>query len=55
MRWDSYPLFSRDLQLDLLLPYLLPLAVVLAEGSSFLLGLLLPSRLTENMVIKICC
>lgn len=50
---DSYPLFSRDLQLDLLLPHLLPPAVVPAEGSSLLLGLLLPGRLTEEVLIRI--
>lgn len=50
---DSYPFFARDLQLDLLLPQLLPLAVVPAEGSPLLLDLLLPSRLMEDMVIKI--
>lgn len=54
MPWDSYPLFSRDLQLDLLLPHLLPLAVVPAEGSSLLLGLLLPGHLTEDVLIRIC-
>lgn len=54
MSRDNYPLFSRDLQLDLLLPHLLPLAVVPAEGSSLLLGLLLPGRLTEDMLIRIC-
>lgn len=52
--WDSYPFFSGDLQLDLLLPQLLPLAVVPAERSPFLLDLLLPSCLRENVVIKIC-
>lgn len=55
-RWmllDSYPLFSRDLQLDLLLPHLLPLAVVPAEGSSLLLGLLLPGHLAEDVLISI--
>lgn len=52
MSWDSYPLFSRDLQLDLLFPYLLPLAVVPAERSSLLLGLLLPDRLAEDMLIR---
>lgn len=50
--WDSYPLFPRDLQLDLLLPHLLPLAVVPAEGSSLLLGLLLPGHLTEDVLIR---
>lgn len=48
-----YPLFSRDLQLDLLLPHLLPLAVVPAEGSPLLLGLLLPGHLTEDVLIRI--
>lgn len=52
--WVSYPFFSRDLQLDLLLPQLLPLAVVPAERSPLLLDQLLPSRLRENTVIKIC-
>lgn len=52
--WNSYPFFSRDLQLDLLLPQLLPLAVVPAEGSPFLLELLLPSCLRENVPIKTC-
>lgn len=50
---DRYPLFSRDLQLDLLFPHLLPLAVVPAEGSSLLLRLLLPGRLAEDMAIRI--
>lgn len=54
MSWDSYPLFSRDLQLDLLFPHLLPLAVVPAERRSLLLGLLLPGRLAENVVIRAC-
>lgn len=49
---DGYPVFARDLQLDLLLPQLLPLAVVPAEGSPLLLDLLLPGRLTEDKVIK---
>lgn len=49
---NSYPVFARDFQLDLLFPQLFPLAVVPAEGSPLLLDLLLPSRLTENMVIK---
>lgn len=52
--WRSYPLFSRDLQLDLLLPHLLPLAVVPVERTSLLLGLLLPGRLAENVVITVC-
>lgn len=54
MWWDGYPLFSRDLQLDLLFPHLLPLAVVPAERSSLLLGLLLPGRLAEDVVIRNC-
>lgn len=54
MSRDTYPFFSRDLQLDLLFPQLLPLAVVPAEGSSLLLGLLLPNRLTEEVLIRIC-
>lgn len=54
MLWGNYPLFSRDLQLDLLLPHLLPLAVVPVERSSLLLGLLLPGRLAENVVITVC-
>ncbi len=49
---DSYPFFARDLQLDLLLPQLLPLAVVPAERSPLLLDLLLPGRLTEDMMTK---
>lgn len=49
---DSYPFFARDLQLDLLLPQLLPLAVVPAKRSSLLLDLLLPSHLIEDTVIK---
>lgn len=53
-RGCSYPLFSRDLQLDLLLPHLLPLAVVPVERSPLLLGLLLPGRLAENVVITVC-
>lgn len=53
MLWDSYPLFSRDLQLDLLFPHLLPLDVEPAERSSLLLGLLLPGRLAEDVVIRI--
>lgn len=53
MSWDRYPLFSRDLQLDLLFPHLLPLAVEPAERSSLLLGLLLPGRLAEDVVIRI--
>lgn len=52
MSWDSYPLFSRDFQLDLLFPHLLPLAVVPAERSSLLLGLLLPGRLAEDVVVR---
>lgn len=51
---DSYPFFPGDLQLDLLLPQLLPLAVVPAEGSPLLLDLLLPGRLRENALIKTC-
>lgn len=49
---DSYPFFARDLQLDLLLPQLLPLAVVPAERSPLLLDLFLPSRLEDDTVIK---
>jgi len=47
---NSYPFFARDLQLDLLLPELLPLAVVPAEGSALLMDLLLPNRLTEHKI-----
>ena len=54
MFWlESYPVFAGDLQLDLLHPQLLPLGVVLGEGSPLLLHLLLPSRLTEDMIITI--
>lgn len=51
---DIYPLFSRDLQLNLLFPHLLPLAVVPDEGSSLLLGLLLPGSLAEDVLIRRC-
>lgn len=50
--WDSYPFFSRDLQLDLLLPQLLPLDVVLGEGSPLLLDRLLPGRLRDKAAVN---
>lgn len=50
--WDSYPFFSGDLQLDLLLPQLLPLDVVLGERSPLLLDRLLPGRLGDKAVNK---
>lgn len=50
--WDSYPFFSRDLQLDLLLPQLLPLDVVLGEGSPLLLDRLLPGRLRDKVAVN---
>lgn len=48
---DSYPFFSRDLQLDLLLPQLLPLDVVLGEGRPLLLDRLLPGRLRDKAAL----
>lgn len=50
---DSYPLFARDLQLDLLFPQLLPLVVVPAERRPFLLDPFLPCCLTDDTVMKI--
>lgn len=50
--WDSYPFFSGDLQLDLLLPQLLPLDVVLGEGSPILLDRLLPGRLRDKRAVQ---
>lgn len=51
LRWDTYPVFAGDLQLDFLLPQLLPLAVVPGEGSPLLLDLLLPSRLRKKIFV----
>lgn len=48
---DGYPFFSRDLQLDLLLPQLLPLDVVLGEGSPLLLDRLFPGPLRDKAAV----
>lgn len=52
MTGDSYPFFSGDLQLDLLLPQLFPLDVVLGEGSPLLLERLLPGHLRDKAAVN---